>query len=136
MTKLSDLGLFLLVIGTLIVIFSFFLFSILSPVIYFYTLISGFTSILLSIILGLITKNDYRVIKLKSSFALKLDHFVALICALSLSISFLVFFDILNYIYTGNFTYYTVIWGAFIFAGAYFLYIIKKRKSEISLKNS
>ncbi|MFO7797204.1 MAG: hypothetical protein ACQERB_16985 [Promethearchaeati archaeon] len=129
MTKLSDLGLFLLVIGTLIVIFSFILSSMLSPVIFFYTLISGWTLFFLSIPLGLLTKNEYYVIKLKSGFPLNLDSLIVVICVLSLSIGSLVFVDILSYIYTGNFTYFSVAWCVFIFGGTFVLYYLKKRKS-------
>jgi len=128
MLKLSNIGLLFLIIGTLLIEFSIFLSIIILPGFFLLIQISGWVFFGLALIFILLTKGEYHIIKLKSGFLLKLDHLIILVCALLLSISFLVFVDINNYIYTGNFTYFTIVWSIVLFGGTTSSYFLKTKK--------
>ena len=128
MSKLSNIGLLFLIIGTLFILFSIFLSIIILPGFFLLIQISGWVFIGFALIFILLTKGEYHIIKLKSGFLLKLDHLIILVCAMLLSISILVFVDIKNYIYTGNFTYFTILWSTLIFGGAIIRHFLKSKK--------
>ncbi|MFO7798018.1 MAG: hypothetical protein R6W84_17900 [Promethearchaeia archaeon] len=128
MSKLLDISLVILIIGTLMEILSLFLFSLISPVVFTYTLISGLVLIFISIILGFITRNEYHTIKLKSGFPLKLDHLIIFICALVFLFSFTVFADILHVRYSGTSPYYTLSWVIIMICGTIVVYYLRKRQ--------
>ncbi|MEJ2250287.1 MAG: hypothetical protein P8Y70_15055 [Candidatus Lokiarchaeota archaeon] len=137
MTKLSDTALGLLIIGTIIVILSFFIVSIILPIVFVYLQISGWIFFAISIVLGLITRNEYHVIKLKSGFPLKLDHLIILICGSGIFFSSMLFFDILNYIYIGHFTFFSVAWLVIVFGGTLIVYYLRQGiKFKNQSKNS
>ena len=127
MSKLSDISLLVLIIGTLAVISSFFLFTILTPAVFLYTLISGLSLCFLSLVGGLLTKNEYRVISLKSGFPLKFDHLIIMICALAFLFSFTLFMDILHVRFTGTFPPYTLSWVIILISATIFVYYFRKK---------
>jgi len=128
MSKLSNVGLLFLIIGTLLIVFSIFFSIIILPGFFLSIQISGWVFIGLGNIFLLLTKGEYHIIKFKSGFVLKLDHLIILVCAMLISISFLIFVDIRSYIYTGNFTYFTIVWAIFLFGGTIILYFLKTKK--------
>lgn len=128
MSKLSNIGLLFLIIGTLLILFSIFLSIIILPGFFLLIQISGWVFFGLALIFILLTKGEYHIIKLKSGFPLKLDHLIILVCAMLLAISFLVIVDIKNYIYTGNFTYFSIWWSTLIFGGAIIRHFLKTKK--------
>jgi len=135
MPKLSDTGLVILIFATIVIIISFFFFSILVPWVFIFLQIFGWILFVLSLIIGIITRHQYHVIHLKSGFPLKLDHLFFLICALTLSISLLCFVDILNFVYAGKLTLFALTWAISVIGIAFTLYILKKQK-EKKKKNS
>lgn len=128
MSKLSNVGLLFLIIGTLLIVFSIFLSIIILPGFFLSIQISGWVFIGLGTIFLLLTKGEYHIIKFKSGFVLKLDHLIILVCAMLISISFLIFVDISSYIYTGNFTYFTIVWVVYLSGGTIILYFLKTKK--------
>ncbi len=128
MSKFSNIGLIFLIIGTLLIVFSIFLSIIILPGFFLLIQISGCVLISLAGIFILLRKDEYHIIKFKSGFLLKLDHLIIFVCAMLLSISFLVFVDINNYIYTGNFTYFTIVWPIVLFGGTIILHFLKTKK--------
>jgi len=128
MSKLSNVGLLFFIIGTSLIVFSIFLSIIILPGFFLSIQISGWVFIVLATIFLLLWKGEYNIIKFKSGFVLKLDHLIMLVCAMLLSISFLIFVDINNYIYTGNFTYFTIVWAVFLFGGTIILYFLRIKK--------
>ncbi|MEJ2296373.1 MAG: hypothetical protein P8Y23_16610 [Candidatus Lokiarchaeota archaeon] len=131
MSKLSDGGLIVLIIATGMITFSLILYQIILPLTFIYIQIIGWSLVILSIIIGIVIKGEYHTIKLKTGFELKINHIIILICALFLSISLFSFIDILNFTYTGKFTYFALIWTIVVLGIALGLYLLKKRKQEM-----
>lgn len=129
MSKLSDIGLLLLMIGTFLNVFSFISSFNISPNLFLYLQIFGWIFIAIALIFIFITKEEYHVIILKNNFPLKLDHLIIFICAMAILISFLILVDINSFRYTGKFTYFTIVWLVAIFGGAFILYFVRKQKS-------
>jgi hypothetical protein len=111
MSKLSDTGLVLLIIGTFLIVSSLILsiFEI-SPNLFLIIQINGWILVCIASIFMIITKDVYHIIKLKNNFPLKLDHLIIFICAMTIMIAFFLFVDINSYKYTGKFTYYTIVY--------------------------
>lgn len=95
MSKLSNTGLILLIIGTFLIVLSLFLsiFEI-SPNLFFIIQINGWILFCIALMFIIITKDVYHIIKLKNNFPLKLDHLIIFICAMIIMITFLLFVDI------------------------------------------
>ena len=132
MSKLSNTGLILLIIGTFLIVLSLFLsiFEI-SPNLFFIIQINGWILFCIALIFMVITKDVYHIIKLKNNFPLKLDHLIIFICAMIIMITFLLFVEINSYKYTGKFTFFTVVYPLYIFFFAIVIKqfnIIKKKK--------
>ena len=124
MSKLSNTGLILLIIGTFLIVLSLFLsiFEI-SPNLFFIIQINGWILFCIALMFIIITKDVYHIIKLKNNFPLKLDHLIIFICAMIIMITFLLFVDINSYKYTGKFTFFTVVYPLYIF---FFAIVIKR----------
>lgn len=113
MSRLSILALVLVVIGTFLVILSLFLSSLfssnISPILFISIMIISYVLISTGLLMNLITRNEYHIIGLKNDFPLKLNHLIIIICAMLQALSFTLSIDINNYIYTGKFTYFSII---------------------------
>lgn len=70
--------------------------------------ISSWIVFFIASIFSIKTRNEYRIIELKNGFPLKIDHLILFICAMSIAISFCLMVDIMNYKYTGKFSYFTI----------------------------
>jgi len=138
MSKLSDTGLILLIIGTFLIVLSLILsiFEI-SPNLFVIIQINGWILLCIASIFIIITKDVYHIIKLKNNFPLKLDHLITFICAMTIMITFLLFVDINSYKYTGinsykytgKFTYFTIQWSSIVlFGGIITSYYLKNKK--------
>lgn len=132
MSKLSDTGLILLIIGTFLIVLSLILsiFEI-SPNLFVIILINGLILFCIASIFMIITKDVYHIIKLKNKFPLKLDHLIIFICAMTIAITGLLLVDINSYKYTGKFTYFTIVWLVVVFGGAFIIKhfnILKNKK--------
>ena len=137
MSKLSDTGLILLIIGTFLIVLSLILsiFEI-SPNLFFIIQINGWILFCIALIFMIITKDVYHIIKLKNNFPLKLDHLIIFICAMTIMITFFLFVDINSYKYTGKFTYFTIVYPICL---SFFAILIKRfniLKSKTSIKKS
>jgi len=128
MSKLSDSGLIILVISTIVIIVSIFILQIIPTYTFILIQIIGWLLFIIGLIIGAITKDDYHVIILKTGFPLKLDHLVILSCALALSTSSLILLDILNFIYTGELTFFALIWITLILVLTLILYLLIRQK--------
>ncbi|GAH70703.1 unnamed protein product, partial [marine sediment metagenome] len=91
MSKLSDTGLILLIIGTFLIVLSLILLSIfeISPNLFVIIQINGWILFCIALIFIIITKDVYHIIKLKNNFPLKLDHLIIFICAMTITITLL-----------------------------------------------
>ena len=129
MSKLSDTGLILQIIGTFFIVLSLILsIFIASPNLFFVIQISGWILFCIALILLIITKDVYHIIKLKNNFPLKLEHLIIFICANTIMIAFFLFVDINIYKYTGKFTYLTIWWFTVLFGGVFVSYYLKNKK--------
>ncbi len=127
MSKLSDIGLILPIIGTFFIVLSLILsIFIASPNLFFIIQISGWNLFCIALILLIKTKDVYHIIKLKNNFPLKLEHLIIFICANTIIITFFLFVDINIYKYTGKFTYLTIWWFIVFFGGVFISYYLKK----------
>ena len=137
MSKLSDTGLILLIIGTFLIVLSLILsIFIASPNLFFIIQINGWILFCIALIFIIITKDVYHIIKLKNNFPLKLDHLIIFICAMTIMITFFLFVDINSYKYTGKFTYFTIVYPICL---SFFAILIKRfniLKSKTSIKKS
>ena len=133
MSKLSDTGLILLIIGTFLIVLSLILsiFEI-SPNLFVIILINGLILFCIASIFMIITKDVYHIIKLKNNFPLKLDHLIIFICAMTIMITGLLLVDINSYKYTGKFTYFTIVYPLSIM----FFAILVKRFNIFKNKKS
>ncbi|TKJ21653.1 MAG: hypothetical protein CEE42_13660 [Promethearchaeota archaeon Loki_b31] len=124
MSKLSDTGLILLIIGTFLIVLSMILnlFEI-SPNLFLIIQINGWILFCIASIFMIITKDVYHIIKLKNNFPLKLDHLIIFICAMTIMITGLLLVDINSYKYTGKFTYFTIVYPLYII---FFAILIKR----------
>jgi len=132
MSKLSDTGLILLIIGTFLIVLSLILsiFEI-SPNLFFIIQINGWILFCIALIFMIITKDVYHIIKLKNNFPLKLEHLIIFICVMTIAITGLLLVDINSYKYTGKFTYFTIVWLVVVFGGAFIIKhfnILKNKK--------
>ncbi len=127
MSKLSDTGLILLIIGTFLIVLSLIItiFEI-SPNLFFIIQINGWILFCIALIFIIITKDVYHIIKLKNNFPLKLDHLIIFICANTLMITFLLFVDYNSHKYTGIFTYFSLFYIFIIVSLAIFFIFLKK----------
>ena len=129
MSKLADTGLILPIIGTFLIVLSLILsIFIASPNLFFVIQISGWILFCIALILLIITKDVYHIIKLKNNFPLKLEHLIIFICANTIMIAFFLFVDINIYKYTGKFTYLTIWWFIVFFGGVFISYYLKNKK--------
>ncbi|MEJ2250286.1 MAG: hypothetical protein P8Y70_15060 [Candidatus Lokiarchaeota archaeon] len=134
MTKISDAVLVLLFIGTVVTIISLFIWSIILPETFIYLQVTGWISIIVSIIFGFVNQNKFHVLKLIKRFPLKLDRLIVLVSMSILFISFLSFIDVLNFIYTGKITYFALSWSIFIVGISGLSYYRKKQKAKLHEK--
>jgi len=118
MSKLSNTGLILLIIGTFLIVLSLILsiFEI-SPNLFLIIQINGWILFCIASIFMIITKDVYHIIKLKNNFPLKLDHLIVFICAMTITITLLLLVYINSYKYTGKFTYFTIQWLSIVLFG-------------------
>ena len=130
MSKLSDTGLILLIIGTFLIVLSLILsIFIASPNLFLVIQINGWILVCIASIFMIITKDVYHIIKLKNNFPLKLDHLIIIICAMTTMITVLLLVDINSYKYTGKFTYFTIQWLSIVlFGGIITSYYLKNKK--------
>lgn len=132
MSKLSDTGLILLIIGTFLIVLSLILsIFIASPNLFLIIQINGWIFFCIALIFIIKTKDVYHIIKLKNNFPLKLDHLIIFICAMTITITLLLLVDINSYTYTGKFTYFTIVWLVVVFGGAFIIKhfnILKNKK--------
>ena len=116
MSKLSDLAIILFIIGTILINLSFLLVIIIFPFrLHIILIISGLIICFIALIFTFKTRNEYRIIKLKNGFPLKIVQLIIFICAMSMAITFGLVVDILSYKYTGKFSlnYWTFGWILF-----------------------
>ena len=116
MSKLSDLAIILFIIGTILINLSFLLVIIIFPFrLNIILIISGWIICFIALIFTIKTRNEYRIIKLKNGFPLKIGQLILFICAMSMAISFGLMVDIVSYRYTGKFSlnYFTFGWILF-----------------------
>ncbi len=117
MSKLSDLAIIFWIIGTILINLSFLLVIIISPIHLnnIIIMISGWIVCFIASIFTIKTRNEYRIIKLKNGFPLKIVQLIIFICAMSMAITFGLVVDILSYKYTGKFSlnYWTFGWILF-----------------------
>ena len=124
MSKLSDTGLILLIIGTFLIVLSMILLLFeISPNLFLIIQINGWILFCIASIFMIITKDVYHIIKLKNNFPLKLDHLIIFICAMTILITGLLLVDINSYKYTGKFTYFTIVYPLFIM---FFAILVKR----------
>ena len=130
MSKLSDTGLILLIIGTFLIVSSLILsIFIISPNLFFIIQINGWIIFCIASILLIKTKDVYHIIKLKNNFPLKLDHLIIFICAMTIAITALLLVDLNSYKYTGKFTYFTIQLSSIVlFGGIITSYYLKNKK--------
>ena len=130
MSKLSDTGLILLIIGTFLIELSLILLLFeISPNLFLVIQINGWILVCIASIFIVITKDVYHIIKLKNNFPLKLDHLIIFICAMTIAITVLLLVDINSYKYTGKFTYFTIQWSSIVlFGGIITSYYLKNKK--------
>jgi hypothetical protein len=129
MSKLSDTGLILLIIGTFLIVFSMILLFEITPNLFLIIQINGWILVCIASIFIIITKDVYHIIKLKNNFPLKLDHLIIFICAMTIAITFLLLVDINSFKYTGKFTYFTIQWLSIVlFGGIITSYYLKNKK--------
>lgn len=126
MSRLSDTGLILCTVGTAMSVASFLISIIISPFMLYIQVISGIVFVIALIILG-ITRNEYRIIKTKSGFSLKIDHLIMFICAMSVTLSFCLWIDINHYTFTGEISYFTIVPIIYLLFMSVFLSIRKVR---------
>ena len=130
MSKLSDTGLILLIIGTFLIELSLILLLFeISPNLFLVIQINGWILVCIASIFIVITKDVYHIIKLKNNFPLKLDHLIIIICAMTTTITVFLLVDINSYKYTGKFTYFTIQWSSIVlFGGIITSYYLKNKK--------
>ena len=117
MSKLSDLAIILFIIGTILINLSFLLVIIIFPFrLNIILIISGWIICFIALIFTFKTRNEYRIIKLKNGFPLKIGQLILFICAMSMAISFGLMVDIVSYKYTGNFSLNPFTFGLILFA--------------------
>ena len=123
MSKLSDLAIILFIIGTILFDLSYLLVIINPP--FLLIMISSWIVFFIASIFTIKTRNEYRIIKLKNGFPLKIGQLILFICAMSMAISFGLMVDILSYKYTGKFNlnYFTFGWILFAIVSFTFLSI-------------
>ncbi len=134
MSKLSDTGLILTIIGTFLFVLPVILFYEISPILFFNILISGLILIFIASIIIIITKDEYHTLKLKNGFPLKLDHLIIFICAMTIAETSFLFVDINSYKYTGKFTYLTIVFPLIIISFAILDDLIKKYFNNLKNK--
>lgn len=132
MSKLSDIGLLLFIIGTFLSVFSIISSFNVSLILFLYLQIISGIFIAIASIFIIITKEEYHIIKLKNDFPLKLDHLIIFACAMSILISFSIAFDINSYKYTGKVTttYFAILFLLFMFVFAILKRHFKKQKEN------
>ncbi len=132
MSKLSDISLIFLIIGTILIVFTLIL-SLFIDLLFFSFLVSqgiGWIFYSIALILLIITKNKYHIIKVKNNF-LKLDHIIIFFCTMSIMITFLIVIDINIYIYTGKGAFITIfVLGFFLLILIKSLLLKKKKKKS------
>jgi hypothetical protein len=129
MSNLSDTGLMLCIAGTTLVVVSFLFSVIASPLFLNLQIVGGIVLIIALVILG-ITRNEYRTVKMKNGFPLKIDHLIIFICAMSIWTSFYFMIDIGHFMFTGEISYFTIFPIAFLSLALVFASIrIAKYKS-------
>jgi len=124
MSKLSDLAIILFIIGTILINLSFLLVIIISPFrLNIILIISGWIICFIALIFTIKTRNEYRIIKLKNGFPLKIGQLILFICAMSMAISFGLMVDIVSYKYTGKFSLNPFTFGLILFATVSFTFV-------------
>jgi hypothetical protein len=132
MSKLSDTGLILLIIGTFLIELSLILLLFeISLNLFLIILINGLILYFIALIFMIITKDVYHIIKLKNNFPLKIDHLIVFICAMTITITGLLLVDINSYKYTGKFTYFTIVYPLYIMFFAILIKHFKKQKTQL-----
>jgi hypothetical protein len=113
MSNLSDTGLILCIAGTTISVASFLLSITMFPLILNLQIAGGIILAIAFIILG-ITRNEFRTVKMKNGFPLKIDHLIIFACAMSIWISFFFSIDINHYLFTGELSCFTIVPAAYL----------------------
>jgi len=121
MSKLSDLAIILFIIGTILFDLSYLLVIINPP--FLLIMISSWIVFFIASIFTIKTRNEYRIIKLKNGFPLKIGQLILFICAMSMAITFGLVVDILSYKYTGNFSLNPFTFGLILFATVSFTFV-------------
>ena len=121
MSKLSDLAIILFIIGTILFDLSYLLVIINPP--FLLIMISSWIVFFIASIFTIKTRNEYRIIKLKNGFPLKIGQLILFICAMSMAITFGLVVDILSYKYTGNFSLNPFTFGWILFATVSFTFL-------------
>ena len=114
MSKLSDLAIILFIIGTILFDLSYLLVIINPP--FLLIMISSWIVFFIASIFTIKTRNEYRIIKLKNGFPLKIGQLILFICAMSMAITFGLVVDIVSYKYTGKFSLNPFTFGWILFA--------------------
>ncbi len=134
MSKLSDTGLILYIIGTFLMVLPVILFYEISPILFVIILINGLILICIASIIGIITKDEYHTLTLKNGFPLKLDHLIIFICAMTIMMTFCLSADINIYKYTGKFTYFTIFFPLIMIFFAILTNFFKKYFNNLKIK--
>ena len=127
MSKLSDLAIILFIIGTILFDLSYLLVIINPP--FLLIMISSWIVFFIASIFTIKTRNEYRIIKLKNGFPLKIGQLILFICAMSMAITFGLVVDILSYKYTGKFNLNPFTFGWILFATVSFTFLSIKIRS-------
>lgn len=131
MSKSSDIGLIILIIGTFLIVFSLIFSLFRPPLIHFFSIqITGWIFLGIAFIFLIITKDEYHTLKLKNGFPLKLDHLIIFICAMLIVITFLIFIDINAYIYTGKSSLFSIYFLSFFFILSISTIILKQKNKK------
>lgn len=117
-------------LGTGLNLFSLIVYFYIEPLAFIYLQSLSWSLIVLSLVIAILTKRQYRILRLNSRFPLKLDHLIISICVLVLSIAMLSFVDILNFAYRGEVTFFALGWTTSVFFSAFILYIKIKTQQK------
>jgi len=130
----SDIGLFLCVIGSVLIILILWIpyFIDITPVIHISIIILGLALLFSSFIFMVFTKDRYHIVTLNNGFPLKLDHLIVFICVIAISLSFIINIQITILIYD-----FTISWSVLLFYSAFLggliFFLIRRKKNTKQL---
>lgn len=132
MSKFSDMGLLNLIIGTILIVLSL-IFTLFTPfsILIFIIQIIGWILFCIALTILIITKDEYRVLKLKKGFPLKLDSLIIFICAMLIAITSLIVVDINVNRYTGNISFLSILYlSCFLLISMPTILLAKRKKKS------